>query len=301
MSVLRRGFLALPPHVRLAALHGLGRYAPWEERFDFTPPMLGPGEVAGPPDFVGIGVQKAGTTWWYELILSHPDVSSRHDIHKERHFFDRFGSRAFGTSDISNYQGWFPRRPGTRSGEWTPDYFHCAWVPPLLRLSAPDARLLLLLRDPVDRFFSGLAHQKRAGLRCDGGVIADAFERGMYHRSLTRWQEHFAADQILVLQFEQCVSDTNGELGRTFEFLGLSKYAVVPPESAARPRQAPARRQYDEDVRARLVDLYTPDVVALAAQQPDIDLSLWPSFAHLAGEGASPDSDPESISPTRRR
>jgi hypothetical protein len=300
MSVTRRSFLALPPSVRLAALHRLGRYAPWEARFDFTPPVPDHGEVVGPPDFVGIGVQKSGTTWWYTLILSHPDVSSRPDIHKERHFFDRFGSRTFGASEISNYHGWFPRRPGTRAGEWTPDYFSCAWVPPLLHRVAPQARLLLLLRDPVDRFFSGLAHQKRAGLRCDGAAIADAFERGMYHRSLTRWQEYFAADRILALQFERCVTDTGGQLARTFEFLGLSKYAVESPERTARPQQPSARRDYDEDVRARLVDLYAADVAALAAQLPDIDLSLWPNFAHLADDGAPPDSGPESISPTRR-
>jgi hypothetical protein len=301
VSVLRRGFLALPPNVRLAALHGLGRYAPWEARFDFTPPELGPAEEVGPPDFVGIGVQKAGTTWWYTLMLSHPDVSSRDDIHKERHFFDRFGSRTFGASDISDYHGWFPRRPGTRAGEWTPDYFSSAWVPPLLHRAAPEARLLLLLRDPVDRFFSGLAHQERAGLRCDGGALADAFERGMYHRSLARWQEHFPADQIQVLQLERCVAETDAQLARTFEFLGLSKYAVVPSERAVRPQRASARREYDKEVRARLVDLYAADVTALAAQLPDIDLSLWPNFAHLAGAGVPPDSVPESISPTRRR
>jgi hypothetical protein len=54
-------------------------------------------------------------------------------------------------------------------------------------------------------------------------------------------------------------------------------------------------------VRARLVDLYAPDVAALAAQLPDIDLSLWPNFAHLAGDGAPSFSVPGSISPTRRR
>ena len=300
MNVLRRSFLALPPNVRLAALHGLGRYAPWEDRFDFTPPVHGHGEEIGPPDFVGIGVQKAGTTWWYNLILSHPDVSSRPDIHKERHFFDRFGSRPFGASDLSDYLGWFPRKRGTRTGEWTPDYFSYAWVAPLLHRAAPDARLLLLLRDPVDRFFSGLAHQRRAGLRCDGPAMADALDRGMYHRSLTRWREHFSEEQILVLQFEQCVADTERELARTFEFLGLSKYAVLASDHNARPRHAPAQREYDENVRTRLVDLYTGDVAALAAQCPAIDLSLWPSFAHVAGHTVRPESVPGPVSPTRR-
>ena len=54
-------FSRLPLPVRLAVLHSLGKYAPWEEQFDFTPPSLHPGEESGPPDFVGIGVQKAGT------------------------------------------------------------------------------------------------------------------------------------------------------------------------------------------------------------------------------------------------
>ena len=49
------------------------------------------------------------------------------------------------------------------------------------------------------------------------------------------------------------------------------------------------------------MDLYAPDVAALADRVPDIDLSLWPSFAHLAGDEPPRDVVPESISPTRRR
>ena len=85
---------ALPLPARRVVLHALGRYAPWEDGFDFSAPALGEGEVAGPPDFVGIGAQKSGTTWWYELIATHPDVACR-DIFKERHFFGRFATRPF--------------------------------------------------------------------------------------------------------------------------------------------------------------------------------------------------------------
>ena len=92
----REQFARLPPGVRRQVLHGLGRYAPWESGFDFTPPPLGPGEAVGPPDFVGIGVQKGGTTWWYDLLMTHPRLYARADIHKERHYFDRFGAEAVG-------------------------------------------------------------------------------------------------------------------------------------------------------------------------------------------------------------
>ena len=95
------------PRLRRRILHGLGRYAPWEPEFDFTPPPLGPGNETGPPDFVGIGVQKAGTTWWYELMLTHPGIFAPAGIHKERHFFDRFGARPMSAVG---------RRPATTGG-----------------------------------------------------------------------------------------------------------------------------------------------------------------------------------------
>ena len=159
-DLARSTFLTLPAPVRRAVLHTGGRFAPWEDGFDFTPPQPRPGEVAGPPDFVGIGAQKAGTTWWFALIASHPGVAQRDDIHKERHFFDRFAARSFGAEQCTQYHGWFPRPAGMVTGEWTPDYMHLGWVPSLLADAAPRTRLLVLLRDPVERFQSGLAHHR---------------------------------------------------------------------------------------------------------------------------------------------
>jgi hypothetical protein len=298
---LRRGFLHLPPGVRRRVLHRLGRYAPWEAAFDFTPPPLGPDEETGPPDFVGIGVQKAGTTWWFELLLTHPDVSSHRGIHKERHFFDRFGARSMQPSDIVQYHGWFPHRTGTITGEWTPDYMAYPWVPPLLKRAAPDARLLVLLRDPVERFRSGLAHDERAGMARDGRVIADAVQRGFYHRALEEWLAHFDAEQLLVLQFERCVADPSTQLDRTLHHLGLDRARSMVPE-VARPPTVDPRPPLEEDVRSQLVELYAPDVAALAARVPDIDLAQWPNFAYLATRNEPPavESPSASNSPTRR-
>lgn len=276
--MLRRQFTRLPPGVRSAILHAGGRFAPWEAGFDFSPPALA-GEAAGPPDFVGIGVQKAGTTWWYELLLSTPGVAGRPDIHKERHFFDRFAAAPFGPADVLDYRGWFPRPPGTITGEWTPDYFEYPWVPPLLRQAAPEARLLLLLRDPVDRFRSGLAHQLRTGLPRDGRIIAEAVARGFYVRSLDRWQQHFDRDRILVLQYERCLTDVAGQLKATTAFLGLGPEALDVDHPPVPPRPS---TPLDGELHARLVALYRSDVEALRDRLPDFDLSLWPNFRHLA-------------------
>jgi hypothetical protein len=295
----RKAFLRLSPGLRRAVLHALGRYAPWEEGFDPTPPPPQPGEVIGPPDFVGIGVQKAGTTWWYRLILTHPSVSSPEGVHKERHFLDRFGASPFGPADIERYHGWFPHPGGSITGEWTPDYFSFPWAPRLLRHAAPDARLLLLLRDPVERFRSGLDHLERMGSPRDAAAVTDAIERGFYDRLLTGWLEEFDREQLLVLQYERCVVDRDAELARTFRHLGLEPRHLPPEASAVRNASTPSTR-LDDEVRAFLVDLYAPDVAALAARIPDLELARWPNFAYLSSGSSPPGAAGSGNSPTER-
>ena len=268
---------ALPLPARRVVLHAFGRYAPWEDGFDFSAPALGAGEVAGPPDFVGIGAQKSGTTWWYELIATHPDVACRADIFKERHFFGRFATRPFGEADVETYHSWFPRPEGRITGEWTPDYLHQPWVPPLLAKSAPEARLLLLVRDPVERFRSGLSHHRRHTGRLTADVHADAVARGLYGRYLEQWLEHFPPDRVLVLQYEQCAADPSGQLERTYRFLGLSPFS--PPGMLTRVSASGELVALDRDVRRRLADVYASDVRLLSTLAPDLDLNLWPSAA----------------------
>lgn len=271
---------ALPPAVRRRLLHAAGRYAPWEDGFDHSAPPPGPGESPGPPDFVGIGVQKAGTTWWHALICAHPRVSSPPGLHKERHILSHYGTRPFGPADVARYHGWFPRPAGQVTGEWTPDYLHYPWVPALLAEAAPAARVLVLLRDPVERFRSGIDHHGRhAGGRPTAAAVTEAVDRGMYHRSLERWYGCFRPEQILVLQYERCVADPAGQLAETYRFLGLESFV---PDGLRRPVNATGRPgTLDAGVRSRLVDLYRSDVLALADSHPGIDLALWPHFGAL--------------------
>ena len=110
---------------------------PWESGFTHAPPPTADGERTGPPDFVGIGAQKSGTTWWFGSIVAHPGVFHRTSIHKERHFFARFATEPFGPAQVGAYHAWFPRPAGTITGEWTPDYLCQPWVAPLLCRAAP--------------------------------------------------------------------------------------------------------------------------------------------------------------------
>ncbi len=238
-------------------LHRAGVFAPWEAGFDPTPPAPGPDETTGPPDFVGVGAQKAGTSWWNELVCDHPGVTARPDIHKERHFFARYAVEPFGPDDVVRYHGWFPRRAGTLAGEWTPDYLTFPWVPPLLARAAPGARVLVLVRDPVERFRSGLSFRLAQGAHDAEAVRADAVRHGWYGRNLRELAAHV-------------------DPARTYEFLGLDPHE--PADLRREVNTSGAKVELEGDARRRLVDLYAPDVALLAADQPGIDLDLWPNF-----------------------
>ena len=228
---------------------------------------------------MGIGAQKAGTTWWFGLIASHPGVAQRDDVHKERHFFDRFAARSFGPHECAQYHGWFPRPSGMMTGEWTPDYLHLGWVPPLLADAAPQARLLVLLRDPVERFRSGLSHHRGHRGEVTAETSGDALVRGFYGRSLVEWTRHFPREQILVLQYERCVLEPAAELQRTYRFLNLPPF--MPDEVRELVNARRAHVALPDDAHRRLRELYAPDVLTLAAATPEIDLSLWPNFSSL--------------------
>jgi hypothetical protein len=279
-SRLRRsmiaGFRKLPPPARKAVLHALGKFAPWEEGFDQSPPLLNPGEVLGAPDFVGIGAQKAGTSWWYQLICSHPDVYARPGIHKERHYFDRYAVRPYGPEQSERYRAWFPRPVGRLSGEWTPDYLSMPWVPDLLLQAAPEAKLLVMLRDPVERIASGLAHVRRDVGRVAPSDEKDALIRGFYHEALCWWLHRFPREQILVLQFEQCLLEPAAQIRNTYQFLGLRPF--VPQRVSERINPSSEVLNLDEETRRRLVALYRPDVEGLCSRFPEIDIRLWPNF-----------------------
>ena len=238
------------------------------------------GWVVGPPDFVGIGAQKAGTSWWSALIHEHPDVHRAGTQPKELHFFDGYWETPFAAADAERYARYFPRPEGGRAGEWTPGYMIDFWTPELIARAAPQARLLVLLRDPVERYRSSMAHSdelSRAPLsRLDA---MDAFQRGLYAQQLRRVFAAFPRDRVLILQYEQCRADPAAELARTFDFLGLSPFALA-PEAFGRPVNPTkgSKIELPPGLRASLAAAYAPDLAELPDLAPDIDLDLWPTL-----------------------
>jgi hypothetical protein len=243
-----------------------------------TLPVLRRDRRAAPPDFVGVGAQRSGTSWWHALIEHHPDVQALGLTAKELHFFDERWQDGLPEADVRRYHRLFARAEGTMSGEWTPRYMHDPWTPALLRRAAPDAKLLVLLRDPVHRFVSGVVHAIERGMPVTADLVGDAVARGMYWRQLNRLLDHFPREQLLILQFERCRDAPIEMLDMTFAFLGLAQSAppqhLLVPVNRSAPRRTPP---VSEQITSEIARQYRPDLARLAVDFPEVDLSLWPS------------------------
>ena len=255
------------------------RPGPWQPGVVLEPPTCPSGQATGPPDFVGVGAQKAGTSWWFVLLRQHPDVHVTEGNHKELHYFARFWDGSFNATHVARYHQFFPRPPGKLAGEWTPNYMAQFWTPPLLQRAAPAAKVLVMLRDPVERYRSALSHYTSRGRRVDQNLAAEAFARGLYADQLAGLQRHLHPDRLLVLQYERCVRDAESQLDRTYAFLGLR--TGVRPDALQRPVNASrgVRTDLPEPVRRELRDAYAADVARLQALWPELDVSLWRHFA----------------------
>jgi hypothetical protein len=244
--------------------------------------------TTGPPDFVGVGTQRSGTTWWFETLLGHPQIRAPRGKRKEQHFFDRFCAQELTDADIAAYHERFPRRPGQIAGEWTPRYMHDFWTPRLIARAAPDAKLLIMLRDPIERFRSGVPHRlsRTPGSRMEA-VTADAIERGRYATQLARVLASHDAERILILQYEKCVADPGAQYRRTLTFLGVDpEHEHDGLQRRRGTTQASRKQPLWDDLMAGLHATLEPEVARLAEMTPEIDVSLWPNFAHLSAADA---------------
>lgn len=251
------------------------------------------GAPYGPPDFVGVGAQRSGTTWWYRLLGAHPEIDAP-SVLKERHFFDRgvrmdtrarlpLAALATPSADLqavlpSLYASQFPRSEGRLTGEWTPAYMARPWVAPLLARCAPRTKILVMLRDPLTRFVSGLEHLgRRRSASAASAVMAEALNRGLYADQLDWLGRFFDPSQVLVLQYEQCVAAPGEQLRRTLAFLGVDDAFIPPGTEQVVNAGASGGADRGSPPPSWLVDFYAPQAQRLASAY-GIDPDLWPTF-----------------------
>jgi hypothetical protein len=204
------------------------------------------------PNFLIIGAQKCGTTWLADQIGRHPDVFV---APREIHYFDKEQRLKRGPVWYSRH---FLNGAGRkRVGEKTPDYLwangdgaegHLPQVHYHLHALLPNARLITVLRNPVDRFTSALLHLMRTG-RLSPDLTMDELalnpnetmrahgivEKGFYWRQLTAYLELFPRERMLTLIFEEdIVARPEKGLRSVCEFLELDYKRLPAPDKTKR-------------------------------------------------------------------
>ncbi len=178
-----------------------------------------------PVDLFHIGPQKAATTWVYRCLAEHPQVAApeRDTIH----YFDMFYARG-----RDWYAAHFPEAgPEQKLFDPTYTYIRSPWAPERIARENPQARIVLCLRNPIERAFSHYWHEKKKGvirypfeevLR-NYDLFASWVEPGFYARHLGRYLEHFPREQLLCQRFERLEADPAGFLAELLDFAGLSR------------------------------------------------------------------------------
>jgi SAM-dependent methyltransferase len=261
--------------------------SPWHTQIET--PEVPEGYTTGPPDFVGIGAQRCGTSWWFDSMRRHPDIQSAPG--KELHFFDWYLDGNVNDDFVERYHSLFPRAEGKISGEWTPRYMADTWTMRMLRQAAPDAKLLVMLRDPIERYSSALDRERwLAGgqMRSRLATVSDLVWRGFYYEQLRHVFDLFPREQVLILQFEQAVRDPAPLMERTFEFLGVAPLEKPPERLGTHKKPQHERSEMPDWFRSDLAQRYREDSERLLELAPDFDLSLWKSLSRPIVPGGVP-------------
>lgn len=190
--------------------------------------------VGSMPTFVIAGVQKCGTTSLFQALALHPRVIRPRQ--KELHFFDQKWGKG-----IDWYAAQFPDlAPDQLTGESTPVYSYDKTARRRMAQTLPDARLIVVLRDPVARAYSHYWHSRRhredlptfeeaiaaepGRLKGKGRALArrrfSYLDRGHYVRDLKPLGRAYG-DQLLVTTLERLSTDTTAELARVMRHVGV--------------------------------------------------------------------------------
>ncbi|WP_127479585.1 sulfotransferase family protein [Nocardioides pantholopis] len=189
-----------------------------------------------PPELVVVGAMKCGTSALHGYLDAHPEIAMAPE--KEVNFF--FGPAERPDTDPDTWwvdgqwhrgTAWYVGRfdpAAPLRGEASPGYTDPAHpeVPARMARVAPHARLVYLVRDPVDRAVSQWRHHRRDGTepRVLAAAVLDPasqyLDRSRYHARIAGFLAHFERDQLLVVAQEDLLRDRRATLRRVFEHVG---------------------------------------------------------------------------------
>jgi hypothetical protein len=185
------------------------------------------------PNFLVIGAAKSGTTSLYEYLRQHPDVFM--SAVKETNWFAYEGQRemSYSVRTAGEYERLFDGVTAERAiGEASPQYMKSAVAAERIAATLSGVRLVAILRDPIDRAYSGYLHSLREAM--ERRSVDEAMQpgsrfvdQGLYHPQLSRYFERFDRGWIKVILYEDLQEDPSAVMRSLYSFLGVDEAFAV--------------------------------------------------------------------------
>jgi hypothetical protein len=209
-----------------------------------------------------IGAPKGGTTWLHANLRQHYDIFT--GVKKELNFFNHNYSKG-----IAWYRRQFAGYSGQKAiGDFSPGYLWANDAPTLVHRHYPDIKLILSLRNPVDRTISAFYHNIRARRVSPNSRILDlnkdhpTFTIGFYDIHLERWFEVFPSEQFLILFYEEnIIKNKDQTLRKVFQFIGVDESfepLKLEEKHNARSSHLSMRVNYYSPLLAKILDRVLP-------------------------------------------
>jgi hypothetical protein len=235
-----------------------------------------------PPNFFIIGAPRSGTTSLYSYLNQHPEIEM--SSQKEAGYFhfvgakpdfdalaSRYGAGLLNESiqrynraerlsilDEAAYQSLWSGDHGAVRGEATPTYLFDPAAALAMSASAPESKLIVILRNPVDRAYSEYLQSLRLGLEqhnsFEAAIAAEPVDvqdywwgarryirSGFYASNLERFMNVWPVDRIQVYFYEQLEEDVPGLLQDCFRFLGVDSDVVIDTSTRHKKGFVPAQ------------------------------------------------------------
>src|SRR5207302_6481764 len=241
-------------------------------------------------DFIVPGAQKSGTTTLRYFLKKHPQIEL--PDRQEMHFFDDEEIFSQQPADYELLHRQFPRRLRSTScaGEVTPSYLY--WKPAMERIRNynPLIKLIILLRNPIDRAFAHWNMQRFKGresldfldaLKEEPRRIAQPLtiesrrfayvDRGFYSEQLERVFKFFPREQVHFVKFEDFRDRKQETLDGVFEFLGVKPLRRIRDKDR---NIVPYERTITAEEREYLFELFSAEIAKLE-QMLGWDCSDW--------------------------
>jgi tetratricopeptide (TPR) repeat protein len=239
-----------------------------------------PSAPVAKPKFFILGQAKAGTSALFQYLSNHPAMVA--PMIKEPQFFSLY--HHYGSEW---YESLFPRfapSSGLFTGEGSVTYLRNRRAPERIAGEIPDARLIVILRNPVSRAYSEYWMHRRLGRSLpsfeeavgmelenwsacpvdeedagDGPRPFGYLSRSIALPAIRRWLKHFPPEQLLVLRNDQMASDLRGTLRRVCRFVGVPDFQPGRPDRHNEGRYPPL----PDPLRQRLEAWFQPHQIAL--------------------------------------